>query len=101
MRRVWVRIIHLTMAPTHHIPELKYAPTHGTFLSFFFNGQNRRCLFTPDLRLFKTNTARDEGISANSQTQHRSTANISQAVTSSNALFLRRIAKSSQPSIIL
>ena len=26
---VWVRIIHLTMAPTRHISELKYAPTHG------------------------------------------------------------------------
>ena len=34
MYRVWVRIIHLTMAPTLHIFELKYAPTHGTFPSF-------------------------------------------------------------------
>ena len=31
---VWVRIIHLTKAPTRHISELKYAPTHGTFPSF-------------------------------------------------------------------
>ena len=31
---MWVRIIHLTMAPTPHISELKYAPTHGTFPSF-------------------------------------------------------------------
>ena len=27
----WVRIIHLTMTPTRHISELKYARTHGTF----------------------------------------------------------------------
>ena len=32
---VWVRITHLTMAPTPHISELKYACTQGTFLSFF------------------------------------------------------------------
>ena len=36
----------------------------------FGNLQNRMRQFTIDLRLFKTNTARDEGISANSQTQH-------------------------------
>ena len=35
MCRVWVRIIHLTMAPTRHIFELKYAPTHVTFQGFF------------------------------------------------------------------
>ena len=35
MCRMWVRIIHLTMSPTRHISEWKYAPTHGTFLSFF------------------------------------------------------------------
>ena len=34
MCRVWVRIIHLTMSPTRHISELKYAPTHGTFSGF-------------------------------------------------------------------
>ena len=34
MCRVWVRIILLAMAHTLHISELKYAPTHGTFLSF-------------------------------------------------------------------
>ena len=64
MCRVWVRIIRLTMAPTRHTSE------------FFGSGQNPRCLFTPDLRLFKPNTAQDEGISTNSQTQHRKTANI-------------------------
>ena len=32
---VWVRIIHLTEAHTRHISELKFAPTHGTFSSFF------------------------------------------------------------------
>ena len=52
-------------------------------------------------RLFKPNTARDEDISANSQTQQWRTANIWLVVTSSQALFLRRIAESSQPSIIL
>ena len=31
---VWVRINNLTMAPTRHISELKYAPTQGTFSSF-------------------------------------------------------------------
>ena len=34
MWRVWVRIIHLTMAPTRHISELKYPPTLRTFPSF-------------------------------------------------------------------
>ena len=29
-----MRIIHLTMAPTRHISDLKYAPTHGVFPSF-------------------------------------------------------------------
>ena len=29
-----VHIIHLTMAPTRHISELKYATTHGIFPSF-------------------------------------------------------------------
>ena len=32
---MWVRIIHLTMPPTRYISELKYAPTHDTFPSFF------------------------------------------------------------------
>ena len=51
--------------------------THTRHISEFFgNGRNRRCLFTPDLRLFKPNTEQDEGISANSQTQHRRTTNI-------------------------
>ena len=31
---VWVHIIHLTMAPTRHISELQYSPTHGTFKIF-------------------------------------------------------------------
>ena len=45
--------------------------THTRHISEFWgNLQNRRCLFTPDLLLFKSNTARDEGIHANSQTQH-------------------------------
>ena len=35
MCRVWVLIINLPMAPTRHISELKYAPTHCTFPSFF------------------------------------------------------------------
>ena len=47
---------HLNHRFTRHISE------------FYGNWQNRRCLFTPDLRLFKSNTARDEDISANSQT---------------------------------
>ena len=34
MCRVWVSIINLTMAPTRHISELKYAPTHGIFPCF-------------------------------------------------------------------
>ena len=52
---------------------------------FFENWRNRRCLFAPDLLLFTWNTARDEGISANSQTQHWRTANTWLAVTSSHA----------------
>ena len=70
---------------------------------FFENGKISWCLFIPDLRLFKSNTARDECIiiSANSQTQHWRTTNIWLAVMSSHALFLCRIAESSQPSIIL
>ena len=76
--------------------------THTRHISQFFgNWQNSRCLFTPDLRLFKSNTARDEGISANSQTQHWRTAIFWLAVTSSQALFPRRIEESSQPGIIL
>ena len=77
------------------------APTHGTFRvkirtqtrhisKFFGNWQNRRCLFTPDLILFRSNKARYEGISANSQTQHWRSTNIWPAVTSSHGLFLRR-----------
>ena len=66
---MWVRIIYLTMASTLHISDLKYAPTHST-CSNFGNEQNRRRLFTRDLLLFKPNAARDEGISANSQTLH-------------------------------
>ena len=73
--------------PTRHISE------------FVCNGQNRRFLFTTNLRLFKPNTERDDGIYANSQTQNCRTANIWLAVTSSNAVFLRRIAESSQPNM--
>ena len=40
---------------------------HGTFPSFLKMEKNAD-LFTPGLRLFKSNTARDEGISAASQT---------------------------------
>ena len=82
-------------APTYvirHISELKYAPAHGIF-RFFWKLANRRCLFTSDLRLFKPNTARDEGISANSQTQHWRTTNIWLAVASLRTLFLYRIAE--------
>ena len=74
MCRVWERIINLTIALTRYISELKYAPTDGSFPCFFGNGQNRRCLFPPDLRLFQPNTAQDEGISANIRTQHRRSA---------------------------
>ena len=44
MWRVWVRIIHLTMAPTRHISE------------FFFKWRNPHCLLTPDQQLFKRET---------------------------------------------
>ena len=49
-----------------------FGNTHptGHTSEFFWKFPNRRYLFTPDLRLFKPNTARDKGISANSQTQH-------------------------------
>ena len=63
----------------------------------FWNWQNRICQFTQNLLLFKSNTARDEGISANSPTQHWRTAIFWLPVTSSHALFLRRIEQSSQP----
>ena len=55
---------------TLHISELKYAPAHRTFPSFLEIDKSEKCLFTPDLRLFKSHTVRDERISANSQTQH-------------------------------
>ena len=97
----WVRIIHYTMAP--HTAHFKVKiRTHTRHISEFFgNWQNLMCLFTPDLLLFKSNKARDELISANSQTQHWRTAIFWLAVTSSNDLFLRRIEESIQPSIIL
>ena len=66
---VWVRIIHLTMAPTRHISELKYVPTLDTFPSFLEMHKTAGD-YSLQLRLFKKNTARDEGISGNSQTQH-------------------------------
>ena len=94
----WVLFIKLW----HHrqnISELKYALTHGTFPSFFGNWQNRRCLLTADLRLFKSNPGRDESISANGQTQYWRTAIFWLAVTSLHALFLRQIEESSQTSI--
>ena len=59
---VWCHGLMNNTHPTRHTSE------------FFEKWQNRRCLFTRDLRLFKSNTARDEVISANSQTQHRRTA---------------------------
>ena len=63
--------------------------THTRHISEFFgHWQNSRCLFTPDLWLFKSNTAREEGISANSQTQNWRTAIFWLAVTSSHALFV-------------
>ena len=101
MYRVWVRIIHLTMAPTWHISELKYAPTHGTFPSFLEMDKTAGAYALQIYDQLKPNTAQDEGISTNSRTQHWRIANIWLAVTSSNALFLRRIAESSQPSIII
>ena len=76
--------------------------THTRHISECFgNEKKRRCLFTPDLRLLKANTARDESISDNSRTQHWRTTNIWLVVASSQTLFLRWIAESSQPSIIL
>ena len=75
--------------------------THTRHISeFFWNGKHRRWLFTPDLRLFKPNAARHEGISTNSPTQHWKTTNIWLVVTSSQDLFLRRIAESSQPIVL-
>ena len=46
--------------------------THSRHISEFFWKLTKAQvpIFTPDLRLFKSNTARDEGISTNSQTQH-------------------------------
>ena len=78
---------------TLHISELKYAPT------YFYNYLNNCKIII--LQLFKSNTARDERISANSQTQHWRTAIFWLAVTSSHALFLCRIEESCQPSIVL
>ena len=71
-------------------------PTVGAYYSFDHGTH------TAHIRVFLSvpDTARDEGISANGQTQHQRTANIWLAVTSSNALFLRRIAESSHPRII-
>ena len=72
-----------------------------TTSEFFGNWQSRRWLFTPDLRLFQSNTEQDKRISANSQIQHWTTAIFWLTVTSAHALFLHRIEESSQPSIIL
>ena len=101
MCRVWVCILTLKYAVCGAMVEWIKRPHTRHTSEFFGNLQNRRFLFTPDLRLFKQNAAWDEGISANSRAQHRTTANIWLAVTPLNALFLRRIAESSQPSIIL
>ena len=63
------------MAPHTAYFRVKIRTHTRHIFDFFGNLQNRRYLFTPDLRLFKSNTARDEGIPANSQTQHRRTIN--------------------------
>ena len=73
--------------------------THPTLHTSIFgrgNRQNHRCLFTLDLRLCKSNTARDERISTNSQTQYWRTAIFWLSVNSSHSLFLRWIEESSQ-----
>ena len=74
---VWVPWLNFSQMRTHtrHISE------------FFGNGKNRRFLFTPNLRLFKPNPARDKVIYTNSQTQHWRTTNIWLAVTSSQVSF--------------
>ena len=93
-----MRINPLTMAPTRHNSELKYAQTHGTFPSFFemdktaseysqhiYDYLNQIHPETKAFLLIVRNNTEGPPIS----------------VTSSQALFLRRIAELSQPSIIL
>ena len=60
---VWCHGLMNNTHPTRHTSEI------------FENLRNRWSLFSPDIQLFKSNTERDEGISANSQTQHRRSAN--------------------------
>ena len=75
------------MTPLTSYFKVKLRTLTSHISEFFGIWQNRRCLFTSDLRLFKSNTAWDEGISANSQTQHGRTINIWLAVASSQAFF--------------
>ena len=65
----------LLIKPWHHtlyVSELKYAPTHGTFPSFL---EIDKTASAYSLQIYdylrQIQTARDEYISANSQTQHR------------------------------
>ena len=59
MRRVWCHgLTNITHPHTAH------------FRVFWKWKKPQVPIFTPDLRLCKSNTAQDEGISTNSQTQH-------------------------------
>ena len=61
---MWVRILTLKCAVCGR-HGLMNNSTHTLHISECFgNGKNRWYLFTPDLRLFKPNTAREKGISA-------------------------------------
>ena len=73
MCRASVRIIHLTMAPTRHISELKYTPTHFTF---------------PKILEIDKTALKDH--------QYLTSSDVI-----AGSFFLRRISETSQPSIIL
>ena len=73
---MWVRIINLSMTPTWYISELKYVPTQGTFPSFLEIDKTAGAYSLKINDYLSKNTAQDEGISANSETQHRRNANI-------------------------
>ena len=70
MWHVWMRILTHKMCRVWVPWFNEYAPTHGKFLSFLKIDQTAGAFSLQIYDYLKPNTARDEGISANSQTQH-------------------------------
>ena len=72
MCRVWVRISHLTMPPTRHISELKYAPTHVTFPNILEMDKTECAAYSLQIYDYLCQIQREMKAknSANSQTHH-------------------------------